>query len=78
MKYLSEQTESILTNQTLVETYTKKGGSAQPWHQTLIDVMGKNWWLWLVPLSPDITPKFNETTVDIYDGYPPESPDNVM
>ncbi|CAG9316367.1 unnamed protein product [Blepharisma stoltei] len=52
--FLREQLQLVLDNQTTVESYQDRYGIPHSVIKCLSEVLGKNSWMWLLPVSPSI------------------------
>ena len=61
--FLCEQLESVKDAQTVVESYQFKRGVTMTVDQNFISVFGKNSWLWLAPVAPDLDVDYEELVI---------------
>lgn len=61
--FLFEQLESVKDNQTCVESYQFKRGVTETIDKNFVNVFGKNSWMWLVPITPDLDVNYLEPII---------------
>ncbi|KAL8431385.1 hypothetical protein Efla_001740 [Eimeria flavescens] len=60
LDFLSEQWEALETNATLVETYRNTHGKKSTLWEHAVAVFGPHWWLWWLPVPPNIVPNWTD------------------
>jgi len=61
--FLFEQLESVKSNQTCVESYQFKRGVTESIDKNFVNVFGKNSWMWLLPITPDLDVNYLEPII---------------